>query len=176
MSGTFRVALTGTPGTGKTSIAKLLVNHGFKVSDIQKLADEANAIDEIDPVDGAHPVDLEILLKHINDSWKLSALEMELIDGHLSHHLPVDAVVVLRCKPDVLRNRLIERSYDTSKIEGNVEWELLGGAWNERGTDTPWVEFDTSYENPDVTVAKILTWIADGFKPTSPEDVIDWVG
>ncbi|HIH56822.1 MAG TPA: hypothetical protein HA287_00385, partial [Candidatus Poseidoniaceae archaeon] len=62
------------------------------------------------------------------------------------------------------------------KVEANVEWELLGGAWNEKENDAPWVEFDTSKDGPEVIVANILNWISDGFKPTSPEDVIDWVG
>tara|TARA_B100000214_G_scaffold225471_2_gene164120 strand:+ start:15284 stop:15892 length:609 start_codon:yes stop_codon:yes gene_type:complete len=176
MDGAFRVALTGTPGTGKSSVAELLVNHGFKVSSIQKIANEAHAIEEADPSDGAHPIDMEIMLKHINESWKKSPSEIELVDGHLSHFLPVDAVIVLRCKPEILRKRLERRGYGNLKTEGNIEWELLGGVWNEREGEIPWTEFDTSYDEPVVIVSKIIAWIADGFKPTSPEDVIDWVG
>ena len=136
----------------------------------------AGALEELDRFDGAHPVDLDILLEYLNQNWKLPPTGPEVIDGHFSHNLPVDAVVVLRCNPDILRDRLKQRGYSDSKIESNVEWELLGGAWNEKEDDTHWIEFDTTDVEPEFIVENILNWISDGFKPTSPEDVIDWVG
>jgi broad-specificity NMP kinase len=83
--------------------------------------------------------------------------------------------VVLRCDPEILRGRLENRGYSTEKTEGNIEWELLGGAWNEREGDTPWAEFDTSEESAEVIVTEISKWISDGFKPASPEAWIDWI-
>ena len=74
------------------------------------------------------------------------------------------------------RQRLNERGYSETKVEANVEWELLGGAWNERENDSPWAEFDTSGDGSEEIVSNILYWISDGFKPASPEAVIDWVG
>lgn len=176
VEGTFRLALSGTPGTGKSTVADLLAQQGLNVSTIEELAEQAGALGELDPSDGAHPVDMEILLQNIAEAWDSAPLEPELIDGHLSHNLPVDAVVVLRCNPDVLRQRLNERGYSETKVEANVEWELLGGAWNERENDSPWAEFDTSGDGSEEIVSNILYWISDGFKPASPEAVIDWVG
>ena len=176
VEGTFRLALSGTPGTGKSTVADLLAQQGLNVSTIEELAEQAGALGELDPSDGALPVDMEILLQNIAEAWESAPLEPELIDGHLSHNLPVDAVVVLRCNPDVLRQRLNERGYSETKVEANVEWELLGGAWNERENDSPWAEFDTSGDGSEEIVSNILYWISDGFKPASPEAVIDWVG
>ena len=176
VEGTYRLALSGTPGTGKSTIASLLSSHGMSISNIEELAQQAGALEEVDATDGAHPVDMDILLQFIDENWQKKPSEREIIDGHLSHNLPVNAVVVLRCDPENIRQRLNERGYPESKVEANVEWELLGGAWNEKENDIPWVEFDTSKVGPEVIVANILSWISDGFKPTSPEDVIDWVG
>jgi adenylate kinase len=173
---TYRLALSGTPGTGKSTIAGLLSSHGIRVSKIEELAQQAGALEEVDATDGAHPVDMDILLKSIDKNWQKKPSETQIIDGHLSHNLPVNAVVILRCEPEIIRRRLNERGYPQPKVEANVEWELLGGAWNEKENDIPWVEFDTSKVGPEVIVANILSWISDGFKPTSPEDVIDWVG
>jgi adenylate kinase len=175
MENTFRLALTGTPGTGKTTIAALLSKAGFVVVTIEELAKIADALGDIDPADNAHPVDLDILCDSLDELWKPAPTEPEIIDGHLSHHLPADAVVVLRCDPATLRERLSERGYSSAKVESNVEWELLGGAWNEREGDSPWSEFDTTTEDADSVVKSILAWISDGFKPASPEGVIDWI-
>ena len=147
----------------------------MSISNIEELAQQAGALEEVDVTDGARPVDMGILLQYINQKWEDAPLKAELIDGHLSHNLPVDAVVLLRCEPEIIRRRLNERGYPKLKVEANVEWELLGGAWNEKENDAPWVEFDTSKDGPEVIAANILNWISDGFKPTSPEDVIDWV-
>ena len=165
MEDTYRLALSGTPGTGKSTLAGLLSSHGMSISNIEELAHQAGALEEVDVTDGAHPVDMGTLLQYVNQKWQSAPAKTELIDGHLSHNLP-----------EIIRRRLNERGYPQPKVEANVEWELLGGAWNEKENDAPWIEFDTSKDGPEVMVANILNWISDGFKPTSPEDVIDWVG
>ena len=171
-----RIALTGTPGTGKSTVARLLSASRYDVISIEELAAEAGALDEIDKTDNARPVDIELLLKYLEESWKSTPEEPVIIDGHLSHYLPTDAVVVLRCEPEILRTRLEQRNYSETKIIGNVEWEILGGAWNEKERNSPWMEFNTTENSVEEVVDDILNWISDGFKPMSPEAVIDWVG
>ncbi|MDD4567773.1 MAG: AAA family ATPase, partial [Methanoculleus chikugoensis] len=48
-----------------------------------------------------------------------------IVEGHLAHLLPCDRVVVLRCRPDVLRRRLAPRNYPAEKVAENVEAEAL---------------------------------------------------
>jgi adenylate kinase len=85
-------------------------------------------------------------------------------------------VVILRCRPEDLRERLAGRSYPSQKIDENVDWEILGGPWAEIEAGKPIIEFDTSSEKSESIVAAILQWVSDDFKPRSPRNPIDWVG
>jgi adenylate kinase len=111
----------------------------------------------------------------LEEEWGAPPDEITVIDGHLSHHLPIDAVIVLRCSPEALEDRLSTRGYSEAKTSENCEWELLGGAWNESRGDVPWVEFDSSVDSADQIVAALGNWMAGGFKTTSRDSVIDWV-
>ena len=56
-----RIALTGTPGTGKTTISDILSMEGFKVLSLEKLAEKFNCLGELDYSDNSKPVDMELL-------------------------------------------------------------------------------------------------------------------
>ena len=175
MEGAIRLALTGSPGTGKTTVSSLLGEMGVEVFSMEMLAERMDCIGDPDPEDGARPIDMDALCSILRVEWSARPEVNSLIDGHLSHLLPVDCVIILRCKPFVLRQRLIERGYADSKISQNVDWEILGGAWNELKEGVPVKEFDTSSESSDSIVGSIKSWIADGFKPEMPANPIDWV-
>ena len=74
MEDTYRLALSGTPGTGKSTLAGLLSSHGMSISNIEELAQQAGALEEVDVTDGAHPVDMRILLRYINQKWETAPL------------------------------------------------------------------------------------------------------
>ena len=171
-----RLALTGAPGTGKTTVCSLLSEAGIGVVSVETLAEMFDCIGDTDPSDGARPIDLDVLRSILDDKWSVSPEETTLIDGHISHLLPVDCAIILRCKPADLQVRLLDRRYRDGKISQNVDWEILGGAWNEIDELVPVIEFDTSSDSADSIVESILGWIADGFKPERPTNPIDWVG
>ena len=170
-----RLALTGTPGTGKSTVAGLLAGDGFEVLTVESLAEQNGLEGHLDPDDGALVIDTDSLHQALSESWQNPPRGSVVVDGHLSHHLPCDAVAVLRCSPDILRNRLGERGYHVLKAEANAEWELIGGAWNEYGSGVPRIEFDTSAKDAESVAASISDWIADGFKPASQSPGIDWI-
>tara|TARA_B110000438_G_C15760784_1_gene627183 strand:- start:727 stop:1296 length:570 start_codon:yes stop_codon:yes gene_type:complete len=171
----YRLSITGSPGSGKSTLAKEFENLGFHVISVEELAVEHNCIGEIDSIDQARPIDLDALNDAIEKDWTTAPLEPLIIDGHLSHHLPTDAVVVLRCSPKVLEERMKKRNYSESKILGNCDWELLGSSWNEKDSEIPWNEYDTTKNDVHSIVVALSLWISDGFKPESPLSVIDWV-
>jgi adenylate kinase len=75
-------------------------------------------------VSKTHEVDVRKLAR------KMLYLGMEtdfVAEGHLACEirLPADFIIVLRCKPEVLRRRLKKRRYSKSKIEDNLLTEAL---------------------------------------------------
>ena len=175
MQGVRRLALTGTPATGKSSVCAHLDRGECEIVTVEELAVEHECIEDVDISDGARPIDIEMLSDILEKLWIEPPQKMTFIDGHLSHLLPVDGVVVLRCRPDVLRGRMNERGYDDTKSESNVEWELIGGPWNEYNSAVPCTEFDSSKTSAESIVKLIRAWISDGFKPKTPDTGIDWI-
>ena len=151
---------------GKTSFCSGSDFHILTVDEIAAQHDCLGAIED----DGAAPIDLERLISMI--TWPDE--NQILIDGHLSHLLPIDAVVLIRCHPDILRNRLAERNYSQSKIDENVECELIGVIAAEC-LELPCLELDSAI-GIDAMIAALEGWITDGFKPRRPNEGIDWIG
>lgn len=108
--------ITGVPGTGKSSIADELARRGYRVVRLRDTVDDF--VTGTDPDRDTRIVDAE--------RWAASFTPVEgIVEGHLAHLLSCDRVIVLRCRPDVLRDRLAKRGYRQEKIEENVEAEAL---------------------------------------------------
>ena len=116
-------AVTGTPGSGKTTLCSLLGEQGYSVKSVIDLAARFNCLGEQDARDGAAPVDIHKLA----EEWFDDSNDAIFVDGHLSHLLEIDAVVLIRCHPDQLKQRLEARGYDERKVQSNVEWEMIAG-------------------------------------------------
>lgn len=114
-----RVALTGTPGVGKTTLAEFAAQDGWQVIDVKAWAKEMDCVVDYDEADQAAVIDVDALAKRMPSGAKL------LFEGHLSHLLPVDVAWVVRCDPDVLRPRLVARGYPMPKVRENLEAEAL---------------------------------------------------
>ena len=167
------VAITGSPGTGKSTLAKQLTDLGFQVRTVEAIALEAGALSQ---QNGQQEIDTSKL-----GSWAQSGTETCVVDGHLSHYCSIDAVIVLRCNPKNLRQRLTNREgYGPEKIESNVEWELLGGVWSELITLHPSanvLELDTTDQGIEIqTVVDFLENpdLAESVEH-SVENSIDWI-
>ena len=175
MRGGCRVAISGTPGTGKTTISTILKDEGFNVLALEKIAEKYDCLGELDISDNSKPIDIELLISKLKDDWSIMPENITIIDGHLSHLLPCDQTIILRCKPDILETRLERRGYSKEKIQGNVEWELIGGPWNDNENASDWLELDTTELNQNSIKEIIVKWIADDFKPTAIDTDIDWI-
>ena len=168
-----RIAVTGTPGTGKTSVCSI---SNWQSVSVKKLAEMNGCLEPIDLRDDAAPVDVEKLSKILKEKWNENKEDV-LIDGHLSHHLPVDAIVILRCHPETLEARLVKRNYSDDKINQNTESELLASIASEafEMTGIPCLEIDSSANESIEIFQRVVAWITDGFKPSRPSVPVDWI-
>lgn len=120
--------ITGTPGTGKTTISKLLEERGYEVIEIGELVKEDHIYDYFDEERGSYVVDddklNEVLIQIIENSSSNSSL---ILDGHIVRLPPrfVSSCIVLRCSIRNLRQRLVERGYSEPKIDENIEAEIM---------------------------------------------------
>lgn len=114
-----RVALTGTPGVGKTTVAAVAAGNGWTVVDVKAWARQAGCVVAYDEADQAVVIDVDRLAERMPDGDRL------VFEGHLSHLLPVDQAWVVRCDPAVLRPRLEARGYAPAKVAENLEAEAL---------------------------------------------------
>ncbi|MDG6251658.1 AAA family ATPase, partial [Methanocalculus sp.] len=108
---TMMIGLTGVPGTGKTTVADILEERGVYVVRIN---------DTITPyILGRDPDRDTIIIDE--ELWAAEFQPVDgVVEGHLAHLLPCDRVVILRCDPDVLVDRLIGRGYSPEKAEENA--------------------------------------------------------
>lgn len=113
--------ITGTPGTGKKSIAPLVARAlSIPCLGLNGVAKDAGLLERGGEVDTAK------LRKALARRLRTPAV----VYGHLIPYSldrrRVDRVAVLRCEPSVLRERLESRGYPAEKVLDNVQAELIG--------------------------------------------------
>ena len=121
-----RIVLTGTPGTGKSSLAPALARlAGGPAVDLNAFASSRRLFKSEKGAFGEKIADLKRLKKAL--AGHLKNEENFVVEGHLAceFRIPADAVVVLRCDPRVLKKRLERRKYPAGKVRENVLAELL---------------------------------------------------
>jgi len=158
------VALTGVPGTGKTTIASALPD-GITVVDARSVARELDAIEGEDARRGAQIVDESRLAEQAREVLPVDG--PTLVEGVLAHHCAPHAVILLRCHPTELGRRLAKRDWDEAKLEENVMAETLDALVPEIVADRA-REVDTT----DADVAEIANRIAGLF--TGKDLNADW--
>jgi adenylate kinase len=108
--------ITGTPGTGKSMISEELSRRGHTVVHIT---------DTVAPYVSGNDVERDARIIDV-DQWVAEFVPVDgFVEGHIAHLLPCDRIVVLRCRPDVLKNRLSSRNYREEKILENSAAEAL---------------------------------------------------
>lgn len=173
------VGLTGTPGTGKTTVADHLDRDERRIIDLTAYARDEGLVGDDGDVDVR---DLDILLH--NDL--ADAAGTVVLEGHLAHHVSdLDLIVVLRCRPRVLVQRLKARDWTEEKIRENAEAEALGVIADEaRGRAPRVLEVETAGKEADEVAATVQAILED---PTSErfkslevgwvdhlDEVLDW--
>ena len=172
------IALTGTPGTGKTSVSKILIKNGYEVIDLNNIANENNFILANDKIRNSKIVDIKKLDSFIKKNYYDK--ELIFIEGHLSHLLKsVDKVIILRCHPDKLKINLGIKNWNEKKVKENIEAEILDIILCESIDIHPEnniFEIDTSKITVNEVANKILNIIKNHFKNIKKYKIgkIDW--
>ena len=164
-----RVAVTGTPGTGKTTATEGLLER-FEVVHLNDIVRDEGLSTGTDESRDSLVADLQALERWLDDYEDATTDgSVVVVDSHLAHHLEADRVVVLRCAPEILERRLEERDEPESTITENRESEaldvILAEAVEVHGFDSVY-EIDATDRTP-TEVADEIEAVVTGERPPS---------
>ena len=132
------IIVTGTPGTGKTVLAKKLANLlNFTYIDINLIIKSKKLNLNFDKKRSTYVININKLNRILIDLIKNSNRSL-IIDSHLSHCLPnklVNLCIVTKCNLKVLVKRLKKRKYNFNKIRENMDSEIFDICLNEAVED-----------------------------------------
>jgi adenylate kinase len=172
------VALSGTPGTGKTAVASVLKTLGFMVVPLHRFAQQNQCIAGVDVKRHSELIDMRKLEKAIRGQHDAESLVF--FEGHIGHLLKsMEKVIVLRCHPQELEQRLLKKRWSAKKREENVEAELLDVILCEAVERHPVkdiFEIDTTKKTVEEIAAVVRGLVKKNFQPTRMYRVgrIDW--
>ena len=171
------IFVTGTPGVGKTKVARRLAERlDAKYVDLGRLAIRSGLQLGLDSLRRTRVVNIrklgEFLLKKSNCALKVA-------DGHLLVKIPstnVKSVLVLRCRPQELFRRLKKKGWHQRKMVENLWAELL---------DSCLTEAVDLYGRPKVievdTTGKSITKVVDEIRvllskrPRRWQRAVNWI-
>ncbi len=117
-----KIIITGTPGVGKSTVAsKLGSKTGLNVLHVDSDFVESQGVSKgIDKEKESKEVDLGKLQEILTDFKGI-------IESHLlcEFNLPDSIVIVLRCNPESLKERIEDRDYPEEKVKENLEAEKI---------------------------------------------------
>ncbi len=126
------IAVTGTPGTGKSTIAKKLsLSLDYAYLSGSELVKKAKLAEKYDKRRKTAVVDASLFthaVLKVRDYEVKKGSKGLIVDSHLSHFLPpkaVSACIVLTCSLPELAARLAKRGYSRAKIRENLDAEIF---------------------------------------------------
>ena len=190
-----RVALTGTPGTGKTTVADRLAEGSDRDGDVDvvhlnNVVRDHGLTERTDEEWGSLVVDLEAVAEWLADRPATES-GTTVVESHLAHLFDVDRVVVLRCHPAELVERLEARAaaetHDPPKspemvarsAEENAEAEALDVVLAEavdRHGEANVYEVDTTGRAPDAVAEDVWAVLRGARDPSAGDvDFTEWL-
>lgn len=160
-----RIAITGTPGTGKDTIAELLAKKtGLAVIDAGRLAIEKK-YGKKDRKRDTFEVDIKKVSKELKDTEGI-------LVSNWAELIPNDITIVLRCEPRELARRLKKRKWPQAKTIENLEAECLDSCLISAIENAKTVYEVDNTKGKEKTVERILEIIR---KKPKPDYSISWI-
>ena len=158
-----RVAVSGTPGTGKTTATDHL-DTDLEVIHLNQVVREEGLDAGTDAKRDSVVADLDAVAEYLADRDAI------IVESHFAHHLDVDQVIVLRCHPETIETRLRERGESEDSARENAESEaldlILSEAVSAHGRDSVY-EIETTDQSPTETARAIEAVIAGDRDPSA---------
>ncbi|MGA1821312.1 MAG: adenylate kinase family protein [Thermoplasmatota archaeon] len=118
------ISVSGTPGTGKTTVCGVLRRKNIEVIDLKALLENLGLYEGYDEKSGSFMVDVDRVRSGLKKWWGGGSGDV-ILEGHLSYLAPADMVIVLRTDPDIVMERLLKRGYEKAKAAENAEAEAV---------------------------------------------------
>jgi adenylate kinase len=174
------IGISGTPGTGKTAVGQLVAQQtSATFLDLSQVVKDQKLFEGRDHTRDTFIADLEALQQHILHVVSQSK-EKYVIVGHFVDELSDEifqAIIILRCDPFVLIQRLRERQWPETKIVENLQAEILGECTAQSLSRHPpdkLFEINTSDHTTEET-AKIIGSILAGHGVEYSAGEISWL-
>ncbi|EGG20952.1 hypothetical protein DFA_00821 [Cavenderia fasciculata] len=120
------ILITGTPGTGKTTLAESIAQtFGYKHIDVSSLVKEKDLHDGFDEEFQCWVLDEDKVCDEMEDQMTNGGV---VVDHHSCEWFPerwFDLVIVLRTDTKELTDRMIKRKYNQLKIDNNIDCEIM---------------------------------------------------
>jgi adenylate kinase len=162
------VALTGTPGTGKSAVGRAL-RPSWSVVEVGELARRLGAA-------RGRGRQVTVDLSRLRARMPPHPVRPTLVVGHLSHLLPVDRVLLLRCHPVELARRLASRrSLSPRARRENLVSEAIDLIrWEVEAAGRSALEVDTTGRTPGSVARECERRLASRRAGRSRR--VDWLG
>jgi len=174
------IVISGTPGVGKTSVAKALAErlNGVYVN-LSELVLKNKLYVEYDYERKSYIIDEEKVQKEIMRISEKNNDRYVIIDSHYGELAPKEIVIkafIIRYNPLMLARRLKLRGWDEEKIKENVQAEILGvctiNALKEYGAEYVY-EIDGTNKSVDEILKEIIEVLSSRRKVRM--EFIDWL-
>uniref|UniRef100_A0A2M4AX57 Adenylate kinase isoenzyme 6 homolog n=1 Tax=Anopheles triannulatus TaxID=58253 RepID=A0A2M4AX57_9DIPT len=162
------ILVTGTPGTGKSELCKLLVERlapDFTWQSVSAIVSEHGFVEEYDEDLQCPVLDEDRLLDYLEPIMQHGG---QIVEYHSSDFFPerwFEAVFVMRCSTTILYDRLRERQYSEKKIKSNVECEIFQTLLDEaRDSYRDEIVFELQSELPahqEANVKQVCEWLEE---------------
>ena len=145
------LVITGSPGTGKSTMAKLLATKlGLLHIDLHEMIENDSVVSsEFNKEKDCFDLDMGRVEELVKVELKKNSGRVMVLDSHVAHLLSAElmiAVIVMKCSNlKILEKRLLDRNYSLAKVKENLDSEIFEVCFDEASElGVPMLEFDTA--------------------------------